>query len=473
VCKKLNIFYPKLCKKRQIRHQKVLSFSLTSLYLLGLGNCCEFIIYPRPRTDAMETTYQLLVQKDYPHLLRPVALKFNHRSEQSPYCKPTDKEDTKGEKTFMNDSELFESIIAVLPLHLFWKDIFGNYKGCNNQQAKSLGLKSRKDIVHCTPYAKLPKETAEKLRQNDLEIIQNGEAGAHEEPGIRNDGSEGVFLTHKIPLKNATAEVIGLLGVSMDITDIKALQKKLKIERDHAKQADKLKAEFISNMEHDIRTPFCGICGLNELLAERTANAEDKRLLLMAVESGKRLLAHCNDILQFSKHQKPLPVIAKKFDLKKTIDDVVKIEMPAAMAKKLELRFDYPSSIPTIVIGDEYRISRILLNLISNAVKFTEQGYVSVKTHFAKREKRHVVIDLIIEDTGIGIPPEKQNVIYEKFVKGTESNKGLYAGTGLGLYYVKKFIHELDGDIEFKTGLEGTTFVCSLKFKLPLHDDLL
>ncbi|WP_267256346.1 ATP-binding protein [Coxiella endosymbiont of Ornithodoros maritimus] len=124
------------------------------------------------------------------------------------------------------------------------------------------------------------------------------------------------------------------------------------------------------------------------------------------------------------------------------------------------------------LIGDRYRLHRILINLLSNAIKFTVQGYVKLKVNLVRKTGKFVIVRFIVEDTGIGIPKEKQEYIFEKFSRLSLSNKGFYKGIGLGLRIVKQFMHEMEGEIDLISEYEkGTQFICTISFKLPLSDD--
>ncbi len=165
-------------------------------------------------------------------------------------------------------------------------------------------------------------------------------------------------------------------------------------------------------------------------------------------------------------------ITEKKFNLLNVIESVVKIEMPAAKNKNLSFTSDLSTDLPKIVIGDRYRLCRLLINLVSNAVKFTNEGQVSIHVALLDKTDDTYLIRFTIKDTGEGISLEQQNVIFEKFSRLSPSNKGLYKGSGLGLMIVKQFIEEMKGEIDLKSKLgEGTDFICTLPFKIPLTDD--
>jgi len=366
--------------------------------------------------------------------------------------------------------DYFEGLIAVMPEHVYWKDKNGNYLGCNNQQAKSLSLAFRKDIVNKIPYDNLAKEQREELRKIDFKVMRSGQSLIVEEPGILEDGTEGVFLTHKVPLRDNNQQVIGLLGISLDITERKKSEQALKEAKEEAEKANQLKSQFIANMEHDLRTPSGGIAAKTKMLAEREIDQEKKETLELIANAGQQLLELLNNILEFDRiNYGTLPILNKKLNINELVNKIVTLELPAAKEKGLSLTATHAADIPNILIGDDFRVGRILVNLISNAIKFTQKGFVEVRVVLADKRKDEAILSFIVKDSGMGIPKEKQDFIYEEFSRLDPSSRGIYQGPGLGLRIVKRFTKELNGEIEIESALgKGTTFICTLPFKLPL-----
>ncbi len=148
------------------------------------------------------------------------------------------------------------------------------------------------------------------------------------------------------------------------------------------------------------------------------------------------------------------------------------MELPTAKLKQLELKTHYDSSIPPVLVGDRYRLHRILINLMSNAIKFTKKGHVTLRALLCNKTTHSALIRFIIEDTGIGIPDDKKEYIFETFSRLTLSNTGLYKGVGLGLRVVKQFMHEMDGEIDLVSDVgQGTQFICTIPFNIPLTND--
>jgi|GEM_PF-854515 two-component system, OmpR family, aerobic respiration control sensor histidine kinase ArcB len=369
--------------------------------------------------------------------------------------------------------DYFENIIAHTPGHLYWKDRHSRYLGCNDNMAKTVGLNSRLDVIGKTDHDLPWKEKAHLLIKNDKEVMDTGIPQAFEESGHRADGSLLVGYTNKTPLKNHAGEVTGILGISLDISDRKIMEEKLKIAKKRAEKANSAKTEFIKNMQHDIRTPLSGVFGMANILLTKENDPQKREDLDDLMICAKELLDYFNDIIDFSNIEaNSLPLIHKKFHFKTLLSKLIKLETPAANAKQLKLHYEHDEHIPDVVIGDNFRLYRVLVNLVSNAIKFTKTGFIRIATAVLSEDadKRKVIINITIEDTGIGISENHQDYIYEKFSRLNPSNQGKYRGLGLGLKIVKQFIADLDGDIEVESTLgKGSIFSCTLPFTIPLE----
>ncbi|MDF2867287.1 MAG: putative Histidine kinase [Gammaproteobacteria bacterium] len=381
-----------------------------------------------------------------------------------------------------NIIKYYESITGCMPGNVYWLDKNGVAIGCNTNVLNMFGLHSLSEFkgLSFEDMGRIGNWTkaAELSFKNDtLEVVKSGKSKLNiEEPPIPHlDGRVIYFLTSRVPLYDQKGNVVGVVGISIDITELKNTQASLKKAKEQAETANQLKSEFIRNMEHDIRTPFGGIWGLANILYEQESDQTKKELLGDIANSAKELLDYCNSILDFSKVEAgTLPVLEKKFNLPELVNGVIAIEKPAIAIKHLQFEFEYDSALPTILLGDPYRLKRILINLISNSVKFTNDGHINFKVKLVKKtDSRRMIIRFIVEDSGIGMQQEKQNLIYEKFVRLTSSNQGIYKGLGLGLRVVKQFMDEMGGDIELNSALgKGTIFICTIPFKLPLIEDI-
>ncbi len=358
--------------------------------------------------------------------------------------------------------ELLDNLLAIMPEHLYWIDREGRYLGCNNQQAESAGLASREDIVgkrnSDLPWninaGQLP-ETLDALNQT---IMRTGEAQIVEEPAVLPNGRTAIFLSHKVPLRRR-GQIVGMAGVSIDIT--------ARIEAEKALlQALQAKDDFLHNISHDLRTPFCGLVTMTEILALNEENPERKMGLQCIMDSAEALLTHLNEILDYVRSTAGTPVSQTTFDLPALVQTTYAMLAPAAQAKQLHFTWEVTQSLPTSVCGDRLRTQQILLHVLANAIKFTPKGFVRLQTAVESEREHQWLIRFTVSDSGIGIPAEQREKIFEPFHRLTPSYQARYAGKGLGLSLVKQFLTELGGEIQVASTLnQGSTFTLFIPFQ--------
>jgi PAS domain S-box-containing protein len=258
-----------------------------------------------------------------------------------------------------------------------------------------------------------------------------------------------------------------IYAVGRDITGQKELQRALAETRDQALEASRLKSEFVATMSHEIRTPMSGVIGLTDLLLGTLLDATQRRYVEGVRIAGEALLSVINDILDFSK------IVAGRlmldgidFRLEDVVEDVVTLVRQSANAKGLELTVEFQPGVPFALNGDPARLRQILLNLIHNAVKFTEQGGVSVRIQpGSKRPDGRVPVIFKVIDTGIGIDPEQLEELFEPFRQAQAGATRAYGGTGLGLSISRRLADLMGGEIHASSELgRGATFVAELVF---------
>lgn len=374
-------------------------------------------------------------------------------------------------------SEFLQKVIEKIPGNIWWKDKNLVYRGCNERTLEVLGLSSHHEVIGKTDHELWDKAIADQLKAADIRVLESGSTTNHEETLIAHDGKPLLISTNRSPLYDTQNNIMGIVGASMCVAEPKQnVEERLQQAKELTDSAGQLKAEFIHNMEHDIRTPFNGIWMLASMLESQETDPEKKEALADISMCAKELLDYCNSILDFAKVEAGVaPILAKKFDLQVLVNKIVIMETPPAKNKGVVLKTEFAEDVPKVVIGDQHRVERVLINLASNAVKFTQEGFVKIAVKVVKRESdKRVIIRLIVEDSGIGIAKEKQAYIYEKFTRVMPSNRGIYKGSGLGLRVVKQLVEELEGEIDVKSELgKGSTFTCTLPLKLPLVDEVL
>lgn len=372
-----------------------------------------------------------------------------------------------------NLNNYLDTIVNIVPHTIFWKDKNSIFIGCNKLFAELANLKSPEEIIGKTDYD-LPwtREESDRYIAIDQEIIRGGKPRINiEESQTLRDGTITTLLTSKVPIYDQEGNVSGVLGVYTDISERKKLEENLRAAKEKAEVANQAKTEFLENMRHDIRTPLSGIVGCAELLQIQADNP--KKVGEYAddlIQSSIALLELLNKILEsIQVASGEIPLLKKKFDLHRVLEQVVQLNKPEAHIKHLKLQLEYDRNIPDYLLGDSVRIQRIILELVTNALKFTNKGEVKITARLMKRKGRQVIIKLSVSDTGMGIPLSQQNEVYTRFKRLTPSYQGIYPGTGLGLAVVKDFIDDLDGEIHLDSQLKkGSNFTCLI----PLQESL-
>jgi signal transduction histidine kinase/DNA-binding response OmpR family regulator len=238
--------------------------------------------------------------------------------------------------------------------------------------------------------------------------------------------------------------------------------------RDAAEQASQAKSEFLANMSHEIRTPINGIVGMTELALGTELTTEQREYLETVRSSADALLEIINDILDFSKIEaRKLDIDVIDFDLRHTVEDTLRSLAPRAHAKGLELACQISADVPPTLGGDSSRLRQILINLIGNAVKFTEVGEVVVRVESGRVDEQRVDVTITVSDTGIGIAPDKHASVFEAFAQADATTTRRFGGTGLGLTISSRLVELMGGTIRMESEPErGTTFYLTLPFQI-------
>ncbi len=283
---------------------------------------------------------------------------------------------------------------------------------------------------------------------------------------IRPDGEERVLNSKGKVVTNSRGEVIKLVGTSQDVTNAKRAEQELMKAKQIAEQSLVLKETFLANMSHEIRTPMNAIIGFTDILIKRNLQPQEKEYVQIIKNSGENLLRIINDILDISKIEADMIVFEEHpVSIKEIFKSLQTMMQQKATEKGLELIYKAEANVPDVLLGDPTRITQILLNLTGNSIKFTKTGKVEVAARALRDEKEKTVLQFAVSDTGIGIPEDKLNSIFERFKQAEDHTTRNYGGTGLGLSIAKQLVELQGGQMSITSKLNHGT---QITFTLPL-----
>ena len=269
---------------------------------------------------------------------------------------------------------------------------------------------------------------------------------------VRKDDTEICVLTSGVPMFNKSGELAGYRGVDKDITELKIREQELVRAKEAAEAAVEAKAEFLATMSHEIRTPMNGVIGMTGLLDETDLTEEQREYVETIRVSGDSLLTIINDILDFSKIDSgKLDLEVHPFEIRNCIEEVFDLVAGEAQEKGLDLLYFIESEVPICISGDITRLRQIIVNLVNNAVKFTDEGEILVNISLAEKKGEAVEIKFTVKDTGIGIPEDKLDKLFKSFSQVDSSTSRKYGGTGLGLAISLRLTELMGGSISVQS----------------------
>jgi two-component system, sensor histidine kinase and response regulator len=299
--------------------------------------------------------------------------------------------------------------------------------------------------------------------------IKNGiQIDHYEMVRIRKDGRRVDVSLTVSPIRDSSGKLLGMSTIAQDITERKRMEEQLAQSHEAALAATRLKSEFLANMSHEIRTPMNGVIGMTDLLLDSELTPAQREFGEVIQSSSKALLTLINDILDFSKIEAgKLEFATTDFSLRDCIAGTLKAPAIRAHAKELDLAYYISPEVPDNLIGDPDRLRQIVINLVGNAIKFTEQGEVLIQVDKKWQSDSEIFLQFSVTDTGIGLAPDKQKSIFEAFVQADSSTTRRYGGTGLGLSISSRLVDMLNGKIwvESEPG-KGSAFRFTARFAL-------
>lgn len=359
------------------------------------------------------------------------------------------------------------TLLDTIPAFVFFKDKEYKYGLVNKSFIDFINLPEEKIIGKTVQELPFEHKLLTSYSKYEKKVLEEGIPQYNISEKLEKNGKYLWLNTNLAPVKNSHNEIIGFIGISWDVTDTKEYEKKLKKAKIMAEEGTKAKSQFLANMSHEIRTPLNGIIGMAQILAGTRLTKKQREYLDIITTSGDNLLMLINDILDFSKIEAgKINFINERFKFKTPFLEVKNLLSVRAEEKGILMYCNINKDVPEYVIGDEYRLKQILLNLTNNAIKFTEKGSININVEYLGKENNKHKIKVSVEDTGIGISKEDIKNLFKSFSQLDASSTKQYGGTGLGLAISKRLVQMMEGEIGVtsKKGV-GSTFWFTAKFK--------
>jgi two-component system, sensor histidine kinase and response regulator len=366
--------------------------------------------------------------------------------------------------------ELLRALIDSIPDIISYRDPQGVFLGCNEAFAALRGPGAT-DVVGRTSEELFSPYRANVIRTRDEEVLQSLHRAVVEENVTYPDGTEALLETVRSPLRDQHGKLLGILAVGRNITKRKIIEDEMRRAKDIAEEATRAKSDFLANMSHEIRTPMNAIIGMSHLALKTDLTPRQRDYLTKVESSSQHLLGIINDILDFSKVEAgKLDIERAEFDLDKVIGHVADLVAHKAAAKGLEFVLDIAPQVPRRLLGDSLRVGQILINYANNAVKYTDRGRIVVKVRVDERSRDEALLHFSVADTGIGLTPEQQQLLFQSFQQADSSITRKYGGTGLGLAISKNLAQLMGGEVGVESRFgEGSTFWFTIRAGIVHH----
>ncbi|AXP82076.1 Signal transduction histidine-protein kinase BarA [Mariniflexile rhizosphaerae] len=370
------------------------------------------------------------------------------------------------EDNLEKEKELLQILMDNVPDYIYFKDKNSKFIRANKAVASFLKTDVN-EMIGKTDLDYLSKETAEEIYKQDSSVFKNDVEIINQVEKLENlDGKTIWVSTTKIPISDEHSKVIGLVGVSRDVTILELTKQQFEMAKVKAEEANRAKSLFLANMSHEIRTPMNGVIGMADILSKSKLDSTQKEYLDIIMKSGQTLLSLINNILDFSKIESgKMELETVPINIRSVIEEVADIHIVHATSKSIDLLTYIDPEVPEFVGGDYVRLKQIITNLVNNAIKFTSKGEVVIHVSYIGTTNGTHEIQFKIKDSGIGISKENQKKLFKSFSQVDPSTTRKYGGTGLGLAICQKLVTLMGGELDLESSSNsGSTFFFKGKF---------
>jgi len=372
---------------------------------------------------------------------------------------------TNHKEELISKARELKGLLNTLPVLVFFKDLELKYVLVNEAYSSFTGLGNEEIVGKNTGEVISDYNSLINYSGIEQEVINSAKAVYNIEEEFARQGKVSWVSTNLAPVKSDNGQVIGLIGVSWNITEQRNYEIQLQKSKNIAEEGTRVKNQFLANISHEIRTPLNGIIGMSQILTKTDLGNKQKEYLDILINSSDSLLSLVNDILDFSKIEAGQSELElNDFNLKELLIDVSNIIENKAEEKGLEFKLEIGTNVPEFVNGDNYKLKQIILNLAKNAIKFTNKGMVKILVSTLESTKKYHRISFKVSDTGIGIKQNNIGNLFEGFSQLDPTTTRNYGGTGLGLAISKKLVEMMDGEISASSRFgEGSEFTFQVK----------